>query len=139
MFNKTNSTTKKIISFITAVCCVLSILLFSSCDITQKKPSALTINNTKISDDVFTYFLDCAINDLGENASYETAKERAAALAGKYYKTNSLAHGYGLTLSTAQKVAVSEKVNAHWNIYCNYYTNIGITRFSVQMLTVIYF
>lgn len=127
MLNKTNSTTKKIISFITAVCCVLSILLFSSCNISGKN-SALTINNTPISDDVFTYFLDCAINDLGENASYETAKERAASLAGKYYKTNSLAHGYGLTLSTAQKVAVSEKVNAHWNIYCNYYTSIGITK-----------
>ena len=127
MFNKTNSTTKKIISFITAVCCILSILLFSSCNISGKN-SALTINNTPISDDVFTYFLDCAINDLGENASYETAKERAASLAGKYYKTNSLAHGYGLTLSTAQKVAVSEKVNAHWNIYCDYYTSIGITK-----------
>lgn len=127
MFNKSNSATKKIMSFITAICCILSIILFPSCDV-SKKPSALTINNTEISDDVFTYFLDCAVNDLGENVSYETAKERAAALAGKYYKTNSLARGYGLTLSTAQKVAVSEKVNAYWNIYCNYYTTIGITK-----------
>lgn len=127
MFNKSYHTTKKIIAFVTAFCCILSICLFSGCDISQK-PSVLIINNTEISDDIFTYFLDCAINDLGENVSYETAKDRACALAGKYYKTNSLAHGYGLTLSTAQKVAVSEKVNAYWNIYCEYYTKIGITK-----------
>lgn len=127
MFYKSNTAAKRIISLITVICCVLSIFLFSSCDI-SKKPSALTINNTEISDDVFAYFLDCAANELGENAIYETVKERACALAGKYYKTNSLAHGFGLTLSTAQKVAVSEKVNAHWNIYCEYYSGIGITK-----------
>lgn len=134
MFYKSNTATKKIISFITAVCCILSVFLFSSCDI-GKKPSTLTINNTEISDDVFVYFLDCAVNELGENASYETAKEKACALTGKYYKTNSLAHGFGLTLSTAQKVAVSEKVNAHWNIYSDYYTSIGISK---QTLTKVF-
>ena len=134
MFYKSNTTTKKMLSFITAVCCILSMLLFSSCSII-KKPPTLTINSTEISDDVFIYFLDCAVNELGENASYETAKERACALAGKYFKTNSLAHGFGLTLSTAQKVSVSERVNAHWNIYADYYTKIGVSK---QTLTKVF-
>ncbi|MBO5065958.1 MAG: hypothetical protein J6D06_07600 [Clostridia bacterium] len=127
MFNNSNTATKRIIPFITAICCVFSVFIFSSCDI-SKKPSALTINGTEISDDVLAYFIDCAINDLGENAVYDAVSERACALAGKYYKTNSLAHGYGLALSTAQKVAVSEKVNAYWNIYSEYYSTIGITK-----------
>lgn len=93
-----------------------------------EKPSALTINGTKISDDVFTYFLDCATAELGADANYEELKNRTCELAGTYYKTNSLIHTYKLSLTTAQKAAVSEKVNAYWKLYAKYYSGIGITK-----------
>ena len=94
----------------------------------MEKPNAITINGTKISDDVFTYFLDCATVELGTDANYEELKSLASKLTGTYYKTNSLAHSYNLSLTRAQKAAVSEKVNAYWNIYAGYYTNIGISK-----------
>lgn len=125
---------KKATSFFTAVCCFVSVFVFSSCSLIAK-PNALTIDGTEISDDVFTYFLDCATVESGADADYEVLKTRAVALALTYYKTNSLAHSFDLSLSTAQKAAVSEKVNAYWGIYGEYYTNIGITK---QTLTKVF-
>ncbi len=117
----------RIVSVIMALCCLCSVFFFSSCSILEKE-AALTINGNKISNDVFTYFLDCATVELGTDAPYDTLKNRAVELTGTYYKTNSLAHAYNISLSTAQKAAVSEKVNAYWGIYGNYYANIGITK-----------
>ena len=39
-----------------------------------------------------------------------------------------LAKKCGVTLSTANKATVSEKVNAYWGIYGEYYTSIGISK-----------
>ena len=127
MIKRSKNISKRVLSLITALCCFLSVFFFSSCSILEK-PNAITINGTKISDDVFTYFLDCATVELGTDANYEELKSLASKLTGTYYKTNSLAHSYNLSLTTAQKAAVSEKVNAYWNIYAGYYTNIGISK-----------
>ena len=127
MIKHSKNISRRLLSLITALCCFLSVFFFSSCSLLEK-PSALTINGTKISDDVFTYFLDCATVELGADANFEELKNHASKLAGTYYKTNSLAHTYKLSLTTAQKAAVSEKVNAYWNIYAEYYTDIGISK-----------
>lgn len=127
MIKRSKNISRRFLSLITALCCFLSVFFFSSCSLLEK-PAALTINDTKISDDVFTYFLDCATVELGTDANFEELKNHASKLAGTYYKTNSLAHTYNLSLTTAQKAAVSEKVNAYWNIYAGYYTNIGISK-----------
>lgn len=88
----------------------------------------MEINGVEISDDVFTYFLDLAVVDLGVNAPLKSLKEKASVYAETYFKTNSLAHSRGITLSTAEKSAVSEKVNAYWGIYGEYYSKIGVTK-----------
>ncbi len=127
MIKRSKNISKRLLSLVTALCCFLSVFFFSSCSLLEK-PSAITINDTKISDDVFTYFLDCATVELGADANFEELKNYASKLVGTYYKTNSLAHSYNLSLTTAQKAAVSEKVNAYWNIYAGYYQNIGISK-----------
>ena len=88
----------------------------------------MEINGVEISDDVFTYFLDEAVVDLGINAPLKSLKEKATAYAETYFKTNSLAHSQGITLSIAEKKAVSERVNAYWGFYGEYYTKIGVTK-----------
>lgn len=122
------------VSLALALCCFLSVFTLSSCSLLEK-PSALTINGNSISDDVFAYFLDLATVEMGTQATYDSLADRAAALAGTYYKTNSLAHTFNLSLTTAQKAAVSEKVNAIWGVYGNYYTNIGVSK---ETLTKVY-
>ena len=88
----------------------------------------MEINGVEISDDVFTYFLDLAVVDLGVDAPLKSLKEKATVYAETYFKTNSLAHSRGISLSTAEKAAVSEKVNAYWGIYGEYYLKIGVTK-----------
>ena len=118
---------RKILSIIVAICCLVSTFIFSGCSLTDTG-TAMEINGVEISDDVFTYFLDLAVVDLGVDAPLKSLKEKATAYAETYFKTNSLAHSQGITLSVAEKKAVSEKVNAHWGFYGEYYTKIGVTK-----------
>lgn len=118
---------KRYLSLITALCCLLSVFTFSGCSaLTEKK--AMSINGVKISNDVFTYFLDCATVELGASAPYNSLVEKAEELAQTYFKTNTLAHSCEISLSTAEKAGVSENVSAYWSLYGEYYTSIGVTR-----------
>lgn len=119
--------TRKILSIILALCCFVSTLVFSGCSLADKG-TAMKINNVEISDDIFTYFLDKAVVDLGVDAPLKSLKEKATTYAETYFKTNSLAHSQGVTLTIAEKKAVSEKVNAYWGIYGEYYSKIGVTK-----------
>lgn len=118
---------KQILSFILAIICLASTVTFSSCSFAEKG-TAMEINGVEISDDVFTYFLDLAVVDLGVDAPLKSLKEKATVYAETYFKINSLAHSRGISLSTAEKAAVSEKVNAYWGIYGEYYLKIGVTK-----------
>ncbi len=118
---------RKTLSILLSICCLISTLVFSSCSLTEKGV-AMEINGVEISDDVFTYFLDKAVVDLGVDVPLKSLKEKATVYAETYFKTNSLVHSQGVTLSIAEKKAVSEKVNAFWGIYGEYYTKIGVTK-----------
>ena len=118
---------EKITAIFTAALCLVSLVSFASCGDARREP-ALKINSTSISDDVFVYFLDKAASELGVDAAYENVLERALKFAQTYYKTNSLAHKEGVSLSTAKKAAVSEKVNGYWSVFGTYYEKIGVTK-----------
>ena len=118
---------KRFLSSLLAICCLASSLVFSGCSFTDKG-TAMEINGVEISDDVFTYFLDRAVVDLGVNVPLKSLKEKATTYAETYFKTNSLAHSQGIKLSTAKKAEVSERVNAYWRIYGEYYSKIGVTK-----------
>ena len=118
---------KRFIALISALSCLASVMLFSGCSIVSEKP-AMTINNVEISNDVFTYFLDLATVEMGKDASFDALREKAKAYASTYFKTNTLANMAGITLTTAEKAKVSEKVNAYWNIFGSYYTKIGVSK-----------
>lgn len=118
---------KRILSLLIALCTLISLATFSSCSLTEKG-TAMEINGVEISDDVFTYFLDLAVVDLGVDAPYKSLKEKASVYAQTYFKTNSLAKKEGITLTIAEKAKVSEKVGAYWNLYGEYYNKIGVTR-----------
>ncbi len=118
---------RKTLSILLSICCLVSTLVFSGCSLIDKG-TAMEINGVEISDDIFTYFLDKAVVDLGVDAPFKSLKEKATAYAETYFKTNSLAHSRGVTLTIAEKAAVSEKVNAYWGIYGEYYTKIGVTK-----------
>lgn len=118
---------RRFLSILLAICCLVSTLAFSGCSLTDKG-TAMEINGVEISDDVFAYFLDKAVVDLGIDVPLKSLKEKATAYAETYFKTNSLANSQGIKLSTAEKASVSERVNAYWRIYGEYYDKIGVTK-----------
>ena len=120
--------TKRFVSFILIIAIFASSGILSSCSIEREDPVALTLNGKEIKNDVFTYFIDKAMTELGVNADENAVLTRATELTTTYYKTNSLAVKCGVSLSTAGKASVSEKVNAYWGIYGDYYTAIGVTK-----------
>jgi len=102
--------TKKFISFILIIAIFASSGILSSCSIERKEPVALTINGKEIKNDVFTYFIDKAMTELGVNADENSILTRATNLTETYYKTNSLAVKRGVKLSTAVKQAFQKKL-----------------------------
>lgn len=110
-----------------ALCCFLSVGLLSSCGASGKN-TVVSINDVPISNDVFIYFLDNATVNLGTDADYSALESQTVALIYRYYKTNSLAVKEGISLSTAEKAAVADKVDATWSIYGDYYKKIGVKR-----------
>ena len=118
---------RRFLSCFLAICCLISTIVFSGCSLADKG-TAMEINGVEISDDVFTYFLDLAVVDLGVDVPLKSLKEKATAYAETYFKINTLAHSQGVTLTTAEKAKVSERVNSYWRIYGEYYSKIGVTK-----------
>ncbi len=123
------------VSFLLTLIVIASSGIFSSCASTQSEQIALSLNGVDISNDVFTYFIDVAMNELGTNADENSVLTKAVSLTETYFKTNSLAHKQKVELSTANKAKVSEKVNAYWGIYGEYYSSIGVSK---QTLTKVF-
>ncbi len=121
------NTAKRTISIL-LVLTITSLGFFSSCTKTNSEQIALTVNGVNISNDVFTYFIDCAVNELGVNADENSVITKAVSLAEIYFKTNSLAVKQKIELTTGNKAKVSEKVNGYWGIYGEYYSSIGVTK-----------
>lgn len=119
---------KRFVSLILIIALFASSGILSSCSVERKNPTALTLNGIEISNDVFTYFIDVAMTELDANADENSILTKATALTETYFKTNSLAKKNGVTLSTAGKAGVSEKVNAYWGIYGDYYSSIGVSK-----------
>ncbi len=119
---------KRKISFVLIIAVIASSGILSSCTTSRNISSALKLNGVSISNDVFTYYIDVAMTELGTNADENSILTKAVSLTETYFKTNSLANKTGISLSTAQKAAVSEKVNAYWGIYGEYYTSIDVTK-----------
>lgn len=128
MKNTIFSNLKRKISFVLIIAVLASSGIFSSCASVMPASSAITLNEVAISNDVFTYFLDTAMTELDANADENAVFTKAIGLTETYFKTNSLAKKCGVTLSTANKAAVSERVNAYWGIYGEYYTSIGVSK-----------
>lgn len=121
------SAIKRSISLLLVICSLLSIGLLSSCGKSEKKP-IITINDVDIGNDVFIYFLDNAIVSLGKDADYSSLESHTMALIYRYFKINSLANKENISLSTAEKAQVADRVDATWSIYGDYYDKIGVKR-----------
>ncbi len=127
MVNCFNNVPKRIIACLLAFASLISLFLLPSCS-KREVQGVVTLNGVKISNDVFTYFLDKATADLGIDSDTASIKKATLDYISAYFKTNSLAYAHGITLTIGEKAAVSEKVNGYWQVYDQYYEKIGVTK-----------
>lgn len=126
---------KKFISAALAV-----IIMLSLCSCSAKKEIALVISGAEIGSEVFTYFLDKVIQrpedyNLTVDASKKEIKQAAIEECKKYVAANTDFRNIGLSLSAADKVAISDNVNNFWIRFQNHYNEIGVSK---QTLTKIF-
>ncbi len=110
----------------TALALIL-ILLLTLCSCSAKENHPITVNGTGINEEIFRYFLDTAISDnpeAGQDEIIEIVTEKCI----RYVALNTTFELQGLSLSPAEEYAVSEKVNALWDVFGVYYTNAGISK-----------
>ncbi len=126
---------KKIFASLLAVMMLLS---FASCK-KDKKSFALTVEGTGINEEIYTYFLDKVISrpqdyGLKEEASQKELCNAAVDECKRYLYVNTEFSKMELTLSAAEKVAVSQEVNNIWMRFANHYNSIGVSKQTVTKI-----
>lgn len=119
---------KKITALILAV---LLILPLAACG--SEKKTALTVAGTEINSEIFTYFLDKVISrpidyNLPENPIKADLKQAAINECKKYLAANTSFRDMGLTLTSSEKVELSQTVNDYWVRFENHYKSIGVSK-----------
>lgn len=119
---------KRILSAVIAAAMLLSL---GSCS--GKPKTALTVQGAEINSEIFAYYLDRVAASpesygLEKNASDNELKDAAITECKKYVASNSEFINGGNSLSSADKVAVSEQVNNIWMRSGKHYESIGVSK-----------
>ena len=113
--------------FLAALLALAAVLLCSCGKEQERVVYPLTVNGTSLDGEIFTYFLDKAVNTLPEGTQEERVNH-AVQLCIHYVAVNSTYSGAGLSLTAAEKKEADEETNVQWNLYGPYYSAIGISR-----------
>ena len=107
---------------------LLAAVLLCACGAGEQAASyPLRVNATPLDSEIFTYYLDQAVNALPDGAQ-EDRINYAAQLCIHYVAVNSTFSGAGLSLSPAERKEMSDETNVRWNLYGGYYEAIGVSR-----------
>lgn len=115
---------KKILS---SLLCII-ILLLSACTAADTAEYPVTVNGTPIDSEIFAYFLDSVWDKPEAQGSRDGRITEATYMCIRYVAVNSTFVSSGLTLSDADKVAISDNANVLWNMFGEYYEKIGVSK-----------
>lgn len=115
---------KKILS---SLLCII-ILLLSACTAADTAEYPVTVNGTPIDSEIFAYFLDSVWDKPEAQGSRDGRITEATYMCIRYVAVNSTFFSSGLTLSDADKVAISDNANVLWNMFGEYYEKIGVSK-----------
>lgn len=112
----------KITSVILALCiCFLS---FCAC---SPDETALTVNSTPVSKEIYGYYLSVAVNS-DKYKEEENKQEIAANLCAEYVAGTTLLEKYSVKLSAEEKVVVSSEVKTNWQLYSEFYKKHSVSK-----------
>ena len=111
-----------------AILLALTLLLCAACGGEPRRAlRPLTVNGTPLDGEIFTYFLDKAVNALPDGTQEEQTNY-AVQQCIHYVAVNSAFTGAGLALTAAEKKEADDENNVRWNLYERYYESIGVSR-----------
>ena len=111
-----------------AILLALTLLLCAACGGEPRRAlRPLTVNGTPLDGEIFTYFLDKAVNALPDGTQEEQTNY-AVQQCIHYVAVNSAFTGAGLALTAAEKKEADDENNVRWNLYERYYASIGVSR-----------
>lgn len=105
---------------------LLPVLCLASCR-SAGADVPITVNSTPIEEALFCYYLDEAFGDPAypdKNARVDYATQQCI----RYVAVNTAFLSRGLSLTAAQRAAVSEETNALWRIFGAHYEKVGVTK-----------
>ncbi len=119
---------KRIISVLLA-----ALILLSAAGCTSGKTTALIISGTEIDSEIFTYYLDKVIHrptdyGLAEHPEKKLLRQAVIDECKKYVAINTSFRDKGLSLSSADKVEISQNVNNFWIRFESHYNEIGVSK-----------
>lgn len=117
---------KKLISLFMVF--IILICTFSACSRSKKEQYPITVNGTPVDGEIFRYYLDDVWDSESASGSRDGRITEATYKCIRYVAVNSTFAAYGLTLSDAEKVELSEKANVLWNMFGSYYEKIGVSK-----------
>ena len=101
-------------------------LVFSSCSASSK----VTVNGSKIDNEVYAYFESAHDTELDGDELENAVKSDIS----RYVAVNSEFSARSLTLSVPQKAELSETVNSLWHLYGSYYESKGVSKQTVYKI-----
>ncbi len=112
--------------FVASAVAAVMIFLFASCGETTQYP--LSVNGTPIDGEIFTYYLDRAYyaDEVGDTRADRVTY--ATNMCIRYVALNSTFAQKGLVLSPADNVQCSNEANSLWEMYRDYYGNLGVSK-----------
>ncbi len=117
----------------TVAALLAALMIFSLCACTAQKKTVLTVSGTEIDSEIFTYYLDKVVNrptdyGLTDNPIDKDIKAATVTECKKYLAANTMFRDAGLSLSSAEKVEISQTVNDFWVRFENHYNEIGVSK-----------
>ena len=97
-----------------------------ACTAQTENEAPVTVNETPVDAEVFRYFLDESIGR--SHAGRDAAVNEATQACIRYVAVNTVFSNMELSLSPAERVRVSEEVNALWNLFAAHYRAVGVSK-----------
>lgn len=129
---------KKIIS--AAFAAIILTVSLCSCSLFGSNKPALVIAGTPVDAEIYNYYLDKVTGrpadyGLDESPKKSELEDAAIGLCKRYVALNTNFALHNLTLSTSDKVNISDNVNNHWMRFRNHYESISVSK---QTLTKVF-
>lgn len=112
----------RIISIV-SVLCICFVTLFGC----SAGSTALVVNSTPVSKEIYGYFLSVAANS-DEYKKADKKQDVANKLCAEYVAGMELIEKYAVKLSAEEKVIVSTEVKTNWQLYSDFYKKFSVSK-----------